>query len=232
MKELIVIQSALKAPKGQYNSFGKYKYRSCEDILEALKPLLKQENCFLTIQDDIISVGDRYYVKATVTLANEDGDTFSTTAFAREADRKTGMDESQITGTASSYARKYALNGLFCIDDTKDADTDEQAMTKSNAAPPHEKSNVSRQQSPVTDPIATAPSSQPSPKKKITMAMLNDAVLCDQLLQWAYKAWIASSYAHDFDVGAKLLKSYDADQKVVNRLVALFNSYKVAKNGK
>ena len=123
MKELIQIQKTLKAPKGQLNKFGNYKYRSCEDILEALKPLLYENKCVLTINDDIVSVGNRVYVKATVTLKNESGEEISTTAFAREEETKKGMDSSQITGSTSSYARKYALNGMFCIDDTKDSDT-------------------------------------------------------------------------------------------------------------
>ena len=122
MKELQIIQSKLKAPKANYNSFGKYKYRSAEDILEAVKPLLNEENCVLTLSDEIVIVGDRYYIKATCTLVNSDGQIIETSALAREEETKKGMDASQITGTASSYARKYALNGLFCIDDTKDAD--------------------------------------------------------------------------------------------------------------
>ena len=117
--KLATIQQKLKAPKGQMNKFGGYKYRSCEDILEAVKPLLG--DLVLTISDDIVEVGGRVYVKATVSLSSGSGNV-STTAFARESDTKKGMDESQITGAASSYARKYALNGLFCIDDTKDAD--------------------------------------------------------------------------------------------------------------
>lgn len=120
-ERLVAIQSELKAPKGQYNSFGKYKYRSAEDILEAVKPLLKKNGCKLTIMDDIVLIGDRYYVKAIATIS--DGtQSLSVSAFAREADTKAGMDCSQITGAASSYARKYAMNGLFAIDDTKDAD--------------------------------------------------------------------------------------------------------------
>lgn len=118
---LLDIQARLKAPKGQTNNFGHYKYRSAEDILEAVKPLLKENGCFLTISDDIVMVGSRIYVKATITLS-KNGETIHTTAFARESESKSGMDASQITGAASSYARKYALNGLFCIDDTKDAD--------------------------------------------------------------------------------------------------------------
>lgn len=127
MKELIAIQSELKAPKGQFNSFGKYKYRSAEDILEALKPILAKYECFVILSDQISLIGDRYYVIATATIWNKDGKSVSVTGIAREEDSKKGMDGSQITGTASSYARKYALNGLFAIDDTKDADTDEYA---------------------------------------------------------------------------------------------------------
>ena len=125
MIELLQIQSELKAPKGQYNSFGKYKYRSCEDILEAVKPLCVKYGVILTLSDEIVQVGERYYIKATANLSKEGCSDVSVTAYAREALDKKGMDDSQITGTASSYARKYALNGLFCIDDTKDADTDE-----------------------------------------------------------------------------------------------------------
>lgn len=122
MKELAVIQSRLKAPKGQYNSFGKYKYRSCEDIVEAVKPLLAEQGCALMMSDELVFVGDRYYIKATVTIQNAAGECAQCTALAREENEKKGMDASQITGTASSYARKYALNGLLAIDDTKDAD--------------------------------------------------------------------------------------------------------------
>jgi hypothetical protein len=124
MKALEKIQQELKAPKGQYNSFGKYKYRSCGDIVEAVKPLLAKNGCQLTLSDDMVEIGGRVYVKAPATIT--DGkETEVVTAFAREPDQKKGMDESQKTGTASSYARKYALNGLLLIDDTKDPDTDE-----------------------------------------------------------------------------------------------------------
>lgn len=133
MKELInklnQIQANLKAPKNQMNKFGGYKYRSCEDILEAVKPLLKESGLILLIKDEIINLGDRYYVKATCTLYDEEGHSLSTEALAREAQTKKGMDESQITGAASSYARKYALNGLFAIDDNKDADTQDNRNT-------------------------------------------------------------------------------------------------------
>lgn len=136
MKEkLLAIQQELKAPKNQFNAFGKYKYRSAEDILEAVKPVLAKHECVLTLSDDLVNIGDRYYIKATVTLSN--GEIIDqVTAFAREEESKKGMDGSQITGTASSYARKYALNGLFLIDDTKDSDAtnqhtvDVEALTK------------------------------------------------------------------------------------------------------
>ena len=125
-EKMIQIQSRLNAPKNQYNSFGKYTYRSCESILEAVKPLLKEQGCYMVITDDIFSEGDRVYVQAVVTITDaESGETIQNSAFAREDESKKGMDGSQITGTASSYARKYALNGLFLIDDNKDADTDE-----------------------------------------------------------------------------------------------------------
>lgn len=131
---LIRVQQRLKAPKSQRNNFGNYNYRSCEDILEAVKPLLEQEDATLTLSDELTQVGDRYYVKATAKFVQGD-DTIETTAYAREAETKKGMDDSQITGTASSYARKYALNGLFLIDDTKDADTDEYRKSTTQRVP-------------------------------------------------------------------------------------------------
>jgi len=139
IKKLNKIQQELKAPKNQYNNFGKYTYRSCEDILEAVKPLL--EGIVLTINDELVNIGNRYYVKATAKF--DDGQNcIENTAYAREPESKKGMDESQITGTASSYARKYALNGLFLIDDSKDADSNEhasqttQSRTASRQNPP------------------------------------------------------------------------------------------------
>ena len=121
---LTQIQAELKAPKSNFNNFGKYAYRSAEDILTAVKPLLVKHDCQLTISDDITAVGDRIYVKAIATLTDADGNVVTVSAYAREPLDKKGMDSAQVTGCASSYARKYALNGLFLIDDTKDADTD------------------------------------------------------------------------------------------------------------
>lgn len=123
-EKLLYIQKNLKAPKNQYNSFGKYNYRSCEDIQEGLKPLLEETKTTIFISDTLEKVGERYYIKAMVVLADCESDgKIEVSAYAREEENKKGMDASQVTGATSSYARKYALNGLFCIDDTKDADT-------------------------------------------------------------------------------------------------------------
>ena len=157
IKKLISIQKELKVPKGQRNTFGNYNYRSCEDILEAVKPLLTKFECVLTLSDSIEAIGSRYYVKASAKIT--DGkDAIEVTAYAREAETKKGMDESQITGAASSYARKYALNGLFAIDDTKDADTDE--YTK--------KVNTATTSKPAeSKPIEKEPTEEPKPKPKV-----------------------------------------------------------------
>ena len=141
MEALINIQSELKANKSQYNSFGKYYYRSCEDILEALKPLLKKYNATLYISDDVVEVGGRVYVKATATI--HDGKEYiSVSAFAREPESRKGMDDAQVTGATSSYARKYCLNGLFAIDDAKDADADESGKNESEPSPKHGQKKV------------------------------------------------------------------------------------------
>lgn len=145
-EKLSKVQTELKAPKGQYNSFGKYKYRSCEDILEAVKPLNAKHGVVLTVGDEVVEISNRFYVKATAVFVDiESGEKIINTALAREDDSKKGMDGSQITGTASSYARKYCLNGLYCIDDTKDADTDEyrhQQERKPQESKPQERQYV------------------------------------------------------------------------------------------
>lgn len=130
-EKLMKVQSELKAPKNKKNTFGNYKYRSCEDILEAVKPLLKSNQATVVISDEVEQTGDRYYIKSTASFIDtESGESIQNSALARECEDKKGQDASQITGTASSYARKYALNGLFLIDDTKDADTDEAHVEK------------------------------------------------------------------------------------------------------
>lgn len=124
-EKLSYVQSKLVAPKNQFNKFGNYKYRSCEDILTAVKPLLEEHKLSLTLTDNIVQIGDRFYVNAIAKLYDADGNCIENSAFAREDESKKGMDGSQLTGSTSSYARKYALNGLFAIDDNADADTDE-----------------------------------------------------------------------------------------------------------
>src|SRR5690606_6220594 len=130
---LAEVQAELKAPKGQRNSFGKYNYRSAEDIVEAVKPLLNKRGLILNISDELVQVGDRYYIKATSTVYNKERDSIEAVGYAREAQTQSGMSDGQVTGATSSYARKYSLNGLFAIDDTKDLDSDEyQANGKKN----------------------------------------------------------------------------------------------------
>lgn len=169
---LAEIQEHLNAPKNQYNSFGKYKYRSCEDILEGVKPLLK--GLFLSISDEIVLIGDRYYVKATATITDGEN-SHSSSAIAREEENKKGMDAAQVTGATSSYARKYCLNGLFGIDDSKDADTDEHKQQQ-NAAPA--KQTKSSPSSPAPEQVL----------KAFTESASNKSTL-DELKQAFAKAW-------------------------------------------
>jgi hypothetical protein len=147
MNALSKIQAELKAPKNQENKFGGYKYRSCEDILEAVKPLLAKHEACMTITDSIVEVGGRVYVKATVKFQASDGTAHEVDGFAREAETKKGMDEAQITGAASSYARKYALNGMYCIDDTKDADaTNDHGKAQQRSNGPNQAKNLATRQ--------------------------------------------------------------------------------------
>ena len=160
-EKLLAVQNELKAPKDKINNFGGYNYRSCEGILEAVKPLLQEQELMLTIKDEVVNIGDRYYVRATVLLddISSNGE-IAITALAREEEAKKGQDGSQITGTASSYARKYALNGLFLIDDTKDADTDEfHRTTQENG----QKTNV-----------ATQPNQPPAKKIALTQKIVDE----------------------------------------------------------
>ena len=135
-RALSAIQATLNAPKNQYNAFGKYAYRSCEDILAAVKPLLKEHECSLTLTDEVLLIGGRFYVRATAALFDEQGEQITVSALAREDETKKGMDGAQITGAASSYARKYALNGLFCIDDVKEPDATNRHEGKSPGKEP------------------------------------------------------------------------------------------------
>jgi hypothetical protein len=135
---LAKIQSLIKAPKGQFNSFGKYKYRSCEDIVEAVKPVINPLGFYLTLSDEVVMLGDRFYIKATARLSNGT-ETYETTAYAREEEVKKGMDSAQISGSCSSYARKYALQGLLSLDDTKDSDA-----TNTHEVPTEEEKQILR----------------------------------------------------------------------------------------
>ena len=158
LKRVGMAQSELKAPKNQYNSFGKYNYRSCEDILEAAKPINKKHGLVLLLTDKPVCIGQRYYIEATARLYDIESEQFiEATASAREADTKKGMDDSQVTGTASSYARKYALNGLYNIDDTKDADTDaykKQTATNTAASPEYKCSDCGKPFEAFRDPTS------------------------------------------------------------------------------
>ena len=144
MKELQQIQGVLKAPKGQYNAFGKYKYRSCEDIVEAVKPLLTKYECYLTMSDELVLIGDRYYIKATATITNKEWKQVTVTWYAREEESKKWMDWSQVTGASSSYARKYALNGLFAIDDWVDSDKTNDGSTVQSEANTSDQQDVEK----------------------------------------------------------------------------------------
>ena len=174
-EKLNKIQSELKAPKGQYNKFGKYSYRSCEDILEALKPHLLKYGCVVTLTDDMQLIGDRYYLKATATITDaESGKSVSNVALAREDKERAGMSESQITGTASSYARKYALNGLFLIDDTKDADTDAY----------HEQTTGEKRKE---EPKIAAATAKANDVKKLLVKISGDKTIAQQVWNEQYK---------------------------------------------
>lgn len=168
--KLTAVQAKLKAPKNQFNKFGNYNYRSCEDILEALKPVLREENASVFISDSIEPIEGRFYVKSTATfIDSETGEVVSNTAYAREPESKKGSDESQITGASSSYARKYALNGLFLIDDTKDEDTEERANERASRA---KKTEPKKE----TEPVKVE-----SPKKEVEIGM-NKPIEDDPLL--------------------------------------------------
>jgi hypothetical protein len=186
-EKLVVIQSELKAPKGQTNSFGGYKYRNCEDILEALKPILKENGCTLMLSDDIVMLGSRFYVKSTATMSEGSGNV-TAIGFAREAEIKKGMDEAQITGSASSYARKYALNGLFCIDDTKDADATNDQGKNATAKPtaPKPAPQPARQE----ERPKTAPAEKPAViKAPLFPHVEGDVTLSKEQAAQAVKLW-------------------------------------------
>jgi hypothetical protein len=196
--KLMRIQSKLKAPKNQDNKFGGYKYRSCEDILEAVKPLLAHEKLMLTISDNIKLIGDRYYIEAVATLWDiESPNSIQTTAYAREEETKKGMDSSQITGSASSYARKYALNGLFLIDDTKDAD----------ATNTHDKEENPVKEAP-PPPKSINGSDKPATEKQLKLLY---TLVSKKNYQDGVKSYIKTNYGKD---SSKDLTSHEASELI------------------
>lgn len=161
-EKLLHVQQKLKAPKNQYNKFGDFHYRSCEDIQEAVKPLLQETKTVLLVNDEVVLIGSRFYIKATAVFHDtESTESITNTAFARENESKPKMDEAQITGSCSSYARKYALNGLFCIDDAKDPDT-----------PPAENTAESRQDKKTTNEPKRTQNKKPAATQKVNSAEL------------------------------------------------------------
>ena len=204
MKELINIQANLKAPKNQFNGFGKYKYRSCEDILEALKPHLLEQDCYITLNDDVIELAGVLMIKASATITNSKGDKVETTAFAGIDPSKKGMDISQTFGSSSSYARKYALNGLFCIDDTKDADTQNNSATPTKA------------------PKKTNTGARPNTKTKLGT---NTAGYSKAFT--AYRD--AESKSKRDGIKDTILNAYVDGQQVLNKLDEDYNKYLAAK---
>lgn len=197
MKELIAIQSELKAPKSQFNKFGGYKYRKAEDILEAVKPLLNKQQCTLIITDDVVLIGNRIYVKATAIIKNENGECETSTGWAREEETKKGMDASQITGTSSSYARKYALNGLFAIDDNQDSDAADEVQ--------HQEA---QQQTQTQQPAAQQPATSPFHPNNLNEALvyLSRCVTKDNLI------WVVQTYK-PLTVNPQFMQAVSAKKK-------------------
>lgn len=209
MKQLLIIRNRLVAPKNRKNTFGGYNYRSCEDILEAVKPLLSDHDCNLTLSDEVVVIGNANYIKATATIYNAEGQSVSVQGWAREETTKKGMDAPQMTGTASSYARKYALNGLFCIDDTKDADTDE-----------YRKENTQRKQN---DERAQAQPAQPAQAKgKKPLSLEQVKANEEQFIYWLYNAYQANPHMSAME---KIGEYYDADFATKSYLCDKFEQY-------
>lgn len=188
-EKLMNVQSKLKAPKNQFNKFGNYSYRSCEDILEAVKPLLIEVKAVLNLDDEVIQIGNRFYVKATATFTDiEEEKSISKSAFAREDESQKGMSSAQVTGSVSSYARKYALNGLFCIDDTKDDDFNNK-HGKENTKPTsntNNKSNVNLSEAQIKRLFAIAVKAGFSPEKVKTSVKTKYKVEINQLTKEQY----------------------------------------------
>lgn len=226
-EKLVAIQNDLKAPKDKENKFGGFRYRSCEGILEAVKPLLAREGLVLSISDEIVEVTGRVYVKATATIT--DGtNSQQVTAYAREADTKKGMDPSQVTGASSSYARKYALNGLFCIDDAKDADTDEfQKMAGRSAKKDKEDTisfgNASAEDMPTTDePLPFDVGGEETPGEPVELLglkslMKKDGITEEQVLNAFKGKYSAIENIEPNVISEMLLDKWESFVKFVNK---------------
>lgn len=199
-EKLMYIQAKLKAPKGQYNKYGGYNFRSCEDILEGLKPLLQECEVALLISDDIVMIGDRYYIKATVKLVDNEKAEVIATAYARETEHRTGMDNAQVTGATSSYARKYALNGLFCIDDTKDPDALEYSIQQSGQK--ETKTDSQSNQSP-------AQQASPPQKLKPSAAKTHHCTVCGKEIDGGLARGSTKKYGAPYCSGECVAKAQD-----------------------
>lgn len=201
-EKLMYIQAKLKAPKGQYNKYGGYNFRSCEDILEGLKPLLQECEVALLISDDIVMIGDRYYIKATVKLVDNEKAEVIATAYARETEHRSGMDNAQVTGATSSYARKYALNGLFCIDDTKDPDALEYSIQSG------EKKTKPDSQ-PSQTPAEPAQQTSPPQKLKPSAAETHHCTVCGKEIDGGLARGSTKKYGAPYCSGECVTKAQD-----------------------
>lgn len=200
-EKLMYIQAKLKAPKGQYNKYGGYNFRSCEDILEGLKPLLQECEVALLISDEIVMIGDRYYIKATVKLVDNEKAEVIATAYARETEHRTGMDNAQVTGATSSYARKYALNGLFCIDDTKDPDALEYSI----------QSGEKKTKTTEPDRQTAEPDRQASPPQKLkpSAAKTHHCTVCGKEIDGGLARGSTKKYGAPYCSGECVAKAQD-----------------------
>lgn len=220
--KLIEIQNELKAPKDKMNNFGKYKYRSCESILEAVKPLLKKHGIAIKMDDEPVCIGERYYIKSTVQLVTPEGSGVTVTAYAREGDGKSGMDPAQLTGACSSYARKYALNGLFAIDDTKDADTNEfQEENKAKKTAPKKETpkpdfgNASEQAKDVTGVELPFDIEMSDAEIKLRELMQKDGITEEQVLKAFKGKYSAIENIEEDVINTRIIKKWSAFVKAV-----------------
>lgn len=200
-EKLMYIQARLKAPKGQYNKYGGYNYRSCEDILEGLKSLLQECEVALLISDDIVMIGDRYYIKATVKLVDNEKAEVIATAYARETEHRSGMDNAQVTGATSSYARKYALNGLFCIDDTKDPDALEYSIQSGE--------KKTKPVEPSSQPAEPARQASPPQKLKPSAAKTHHCTVCGKEIDGGLARGSTKKYGAPYCSGECVAKAQD-----------------------